>query len=135
MMDLPPIECGDIVYRALSLSSDRNPETGEAITAAFIRRPAPRDSKGLSINHHCDSEHCRKSLNKCYGVVSLHAGNVRSLGLDLIPDDPLIDPHHGNITGLPYKEDDEVTAERLASALVKQSRLVPPSSGDQKQIQ
>jgi hypothetical protein len=122
MADLPPIECGEIVYRALSRAADRNPDTGEPISVAFIRRAAPRDANGLSINHNCDSEYCRNSLRKCYGVVSLHAGRVRSLGLDVIPDEP----QPGNITGLPRLEEDEVQAERLASALVKEARLVRP---------
>lgn len=122
MSDLPPIECGEIVYRALSRAAGRNPDTGEPISVAFIRRAAPRDASGLSINYNCDSEHCRNSLKKCYGVVSLHVGRVRSLDLDVIPDEP----QHGNITGLPRKEEDEVQAERLASALVRQARLIPP---------
>jgi hypothetical protein len=61
-------------------------------------------------------------LKRCYGVVSLHVGRVRDLGLDVVVDEA----PHANITGLPRQTDDVLRAERLASQLAKQARLVPP---------
>jgi hypothetical protein len=38
----------------------------------------------------------------------------------VVPDEPI----HANITGLPYKEKDAKEAERLASLLAQQARVV-----------
>ena len=132
MADETHLDCAEIVYRAISRARDRDPETGHPISSAFVRRTAPKDEMGLSINHSCDPEHCRRSLSKCFGVVSLHVGHVRELTLDVVPDPSdyeKYDPQHGNIVGLPRTEmsdEDEALAERLATKLVKMARVVPP---------
>jgi len=89
--------------------------------AAFFRRPAPRDEEGLSVDTN-SARSCHQTLNKCHGVVSLHVGRVRDLSLDVVADAPT----HANIDGLPRREDNPAEAERLASRLAKQARIVPP---------
>lgn len=91
------------------------------LPAAFIRRPPPKDDSGLSVDVESPRS-CHDTLNKCHGVASLHVGRVRDLALDVIVDAP----PHANIAGLPRQEDDRTEAERLASQLAKQARIVPP---------
>jgi len=95
--------------------------TQNVLPVAFVLRPAPKDPKGLSLD--VDSpESCASSLNECFGVVSLHVGKVRDIGLDVVIDES----PHANIKGLPRREEDAAAAERFASLLAKQARLVPP---------
>jgi hypothetical protein len=91
------------------------------LPSAFKLRPAPKDEAGLSVDVK-SARSCHESLNKCHGVASLHTGRVRDLGLNVIVD---AFPH-GNITGLPREAQDRTEAERFASLLAKQARIVPP---------
>jgi len=95
-------------------------ENTGALPAAFMRRPIPKDEGGLSADVE-SARSCYKALNKCFGVVSLHLGRLRDLQLDILVDTP----PHANIIGLPRQEDDRTKAERLASLLAQQARLVP----------
>lgn len=74
---------------------------------------------GLSVHWNCTPEQSREDFSKCYGVLSLHVGRVRTLALDVIPDEAT----HANITGVPYKETNAKEAERLASLLAQQARV------------
>jgi len=101
-----------------------------------MRRPptneqARGDEDGLSVNpvHTCSLEDAKSGFNgtvlaKVHGVATLHVGRVRDIGLNVIQDDE----QHGLITRLPYATDDLVEANRLASALADQSRLVWPDA-------
>jgi hypothetical protein len=91
------------------------------LPAAFFRRPPPKDEVGLSVDLQSACS-CAGTQRDCYGVVSLHVGRVRDLGLDVVPDSP----PHGNITGLPRQADDRARAEHLASQLAKHARIVSP---------
>jgi hypothetical protein len=115
------LPCSAIVYRAISRKNWIDKAAKCVTPAAFVRRPAPRDEKGLSVDVESPNS-CHKSLRDCFGVVSLHVGRVRDLQLDVVPDQL----PHANITGLPRQEDDRTEAEHLASELAKQSRIVPP---------
>jgi hypothetical protein len=108
------LDCTIIVLRALRASS-----WVENLFEAFLLRAEDRDT-GVSVFYECSIERCRNSLKKSYGVVSLHVGKVRTLGLDVIPDELT----HANITGLPYKEDNPAEAEHFANLLAKQARFV-----------
>ena len=55
----------------------------------------------------------------CHGLLSLLTGHVRDLRLDVVADSAT----HANITGLPFRDDDEVEAERLADDLLAIARL------------
>ena len=80
------------------------------------------DAMGLSVGlaDKCPLEEFRCGFTSCYGVTTLHAGRIRDIKLDVEQDEPT----HANITGLPYKEDNETEAERLAGLLAKQARLI-----------
>ena len=113
---LPPDKT---VYRAVL----RERYIKNGIRAAnFIRRPS--DVEGLSINDplSCAQEKLCSTFVECYGVLTLHVSDIRSLGLDARPDDvhdPKLLCDHGNIIGVPYQADDEARAEFLATALVE----------------
>lgn len=116
---MEPLVCSTIVYRAMARKSWVDAETQGILPAAFIRRPAPADEDGLSVDV-ISAQSCAKSLRKCHGVASLHVGRVRNLGLDVA-----IDAHpHANIVGIPRVFDNRARAEWSASQLAKQARLV-----------
>ena len=121
-MQLDPLPCSEIVYRAITRSSDINEDRRRVSPNAFIRRP--RDVDGLSVNHHCSPRECGSALKR-HGVVSLHVGTVRDIDvkLDVEPDEPT----HANITGLPEQDGDLALAERLALQLATHARIIPRS--------
>jgi hypothetical protein len=114
------LPCATIVLRSIRNSGCLNLEAQIVLTGAFMRRPKPRDEAGLSVDLGCTPDESFNKPRKCYGVVSLHVGRIRDLGLNVIPN--RVD--HGNIVGTPYKEDDEVRAEWFASRLAEQARIV-----------
>lgn len=92
-------------------------------SAAFIRRPK-KDVDGLSVNlaSACTIDDVCGNLDPCHGVISLHTGRIRDIGLNVEQDTP----RHANITGVPYQEGAEANiaaAERLALLLAEQSRI------------
>jgi len=117
-----PLPCQTIVFRALRSKSWIDEENHRATADAFRRRSRENggDDDGLSLNRR-SAEACRAVLKKCQGVVSLHVGRVRDIGLDVRIDPQ--DPDHALIIGQPYPEDDPDTLETLAGALAEQSRL------------
>lgn len=118
--------CGQIVYRGLRSNKWIDPDTRQVTSAAFVRRPT--DIDGLSVA--LTVEACIASLNKSYGTPSLHVGRIRDIGLDVKPDEDLGALNHGNIIGVPYRNEDPrhpdtMRAEYLAGQLAKQARLLP----------
>jgi hypothetical protein len=81
-----------------------------------------RDEIGLSVNlaKACSPEDCAARFRSCYGVASLRVGDVRKIGLDVVQDSIV----HANITGLPYRENDRLGADRLARLLAEISEIV-----------
>jgi hypothetical protein len=118
---VPELPCNCIVYRAVRTKGWIDPDTGDLLTLAFVRRPEG-DEDGLSVNiaDHCSVEDCMKGLKKCHGIVSLHVGRLRDIGLNVRPDS--ID--HACITGVPFTSEDRDRAEKLATLLVERSRFV-----------
>ncbi|NEU76532.1 hypothetical protein PI95_029470 [Hassallia byssoidea VB512170] len=116
-----PLPNSAIVYRALLRNNWINEDTGRVKAQAYFLRKN-RNEQGLSVNiaNASSPEQCASRFTNCYGVASLDVGRVRELGLDVVPDSP----SHANIIGLPYREDDPATTERLARLLAKQSRIV-----------
>ncbi|SRR6266571_2678487 len=120
----PPLPCYAIIYRAILRKSWIDQRNNRVTSAAFFRRPhdSGKDLDGLSVNiaAACSVEEVRSSFSECFGVVSLHVGRIRDIGLDVHQNEP----KHANITGLPYQQDDTVNAERFAGLLAKQARFV-----------
>lgn len=117
------LACSTLVYRALARRKWIDPVSQSVLPAAFLRRPPPQDDDGLSVNFESAAS-CAKTLRECFGVVSLHVGRLRDLGIDVRVDDA----PHALIIGLPRTSDDPGRAEWLASQLAKQSRLVTTST-------
>jgi hypothetical protein len=118
---MEPLACSAIVFRAMARKNWIDRVSQRVLPAAFIRRPPPADEDGLSVNVE-SPESCASALRECFGVASLHAGRVRDMGLDVVVDAP----PHANITGLPRQTDDRTQAERLASLLARDARLLSP---------
>jgi hypothetical protein len=116
---LPALECRIIVLRVLLRRQWINPETGDVMPDAFIRRPRG-DEDGLSVRLNCTAAAAEEGFNRTFGVVSLHVGRVRGLGLDVVADEP----EHANIVGVPYQHEDSGRAEWLAGQLAAQARVV-----------
>ena len=116
-----PLSCPTIIYRAILRKNWIDKHNNRVTSAPFFRRPS-KDIDGLSVHiaGSCSLEEIYASFNQCFGVVSLHVGHIRDIGLDVSQDSI----SHANIIGLPYKEEDLVTAERLAGLLARQSRFV-----------
>jgi hypothetical protein len=114
-----PLPCCRIVYRAMARKNWTDRVANRVLPAAYIRRPPPADEDGLSVDV-SSAASCATALSKCFGVASLHTGRVRDVGLDVVVDHA----PHANIVGLPRPEVDRDRAERFASLLAKQSRLL-----------
>jgi hypothetical protein len=116
-----PLPDNAIVYRALLRQNWIDEDTGRVKAQAYFLRKN-RNEQGISVNiaSACSPEQCAAKFTNCYGIASLDVGRIREIGLDVVPDSA----SHGNIIGLSYREDDPVTAERLARLLAKQSRIV-----------
>ena len=120
-MDALP--CSAIVYRAMARRKwiDKSDKLHHVLPAAFMLRPAPKDPQGLSVDMESPRS-CHRTLKECFGVVSLHVGRVRDLGLDVVVDES----PHANVTGLPREAENRTESEHLASLLARQARIVPP---------
>lgn len=118
-LECSPLECSDIVYRVLPRNGCIDRINSIVLPAAFLRRERPKDPDGVSVGCRCTPEEAQARLRKSYGVLSLHVGRLRDIGLDVVPDEP----QHANITNLPYPQDDPVTAERLAGLIARQARI------------
>jgi|SRR5271165_1483175 len=112
----------DTLLRAL-----RNAQMARELSFAFMLRLGEKDT-GLSVNFDQTPAECQAGFNCTYGVASLTVQGVTGLELQVVPDEP----HHANITGIPYKEDDPVRAEFLASQLAKQAVLVSTTKVDNR---
>lgn len=126
-----PVECSEIVYRALKKSWIRDPEIP---AEAFMRRVRGMESEvGISLcrKKYATSRECRLKLSKMPRSASLHVGTVRDLpiGLDIFADPirgdhGITDPSHCLLANLPDPVTESESAESAASLLVKIARLV-----------
>ncbi len=108
---LPPDE---ILKRVL-----RNARMLQNLREAFLLREAEKNS-GLSVFYSLSNEACRAEFDPSYGVATLLVGGVQDLGLGVVPDEP----HHANITGLPYEEENPDMAQWYAGRLADQATVV-----------
>src|SRR5687768_15620363 len=113
---LPPYNDNLTVYRAASYDNWIKSD-GSVRKQAFNRRAYPADQHGLSCSP--DEQRCRDGLNT-YGVLWFEVGAVRAIdpALDVVPDSPT----HGNIVGVPYREEDRGKHDFLAKRLAEISR-------------
>lgn len=114
------LEDNNRVYRSLRKKTWIHEDTGQLKADAYVRRRGA-DDDGLSVNvvgliSLAGAIHV---LNKCHGVFSLGVSDIRSLGLNVIPDRL----PHALIVGIPFEDDNPLEAERLAGQLAKQSCL------------
>lgn len=70
----------------------------------------------------CPLDEAKTILNKVGGIVTLHTGRVRDLGLQVVSDP--VDVRHAEIIGALLRDDDEGLATYYADLLAEQSRLV-----------
>ncbi|NJM72172.1 MAG: hypothetical protein HC862_19425 [Scytonema sp. RU_4_4] len=119
MTEFEPLPTDAVVYRALLRKQWIDEDTGCVKADAYFLRAS---ELGLSVNiaSVCSPEQCARLFRKCYGVASLEVGRVREIGLDVEQDSR----NHGNIIGLPHREDELAEAERLAGLLAKRSHIV-----------
>lgn len=94
---------------------------------AFLRRKA-RDSKGLSVSD--TPADAVKHLREHFGIIHIRVGDVRNIGLDVIPDPQ--EENKGNInTSLPYFDSDDTKeveqALRLAGVLANSASPYTPT--------
>ena len=117
-----PVECTEIVYRAILKKSFIDKETEEVSIEAYFLRP---DDQGLSVSlaSKCSVEHVVSSFNKCFGVATLHVGHVKALGLEVLHAPP--PDEHALIVNVPHLTNDRTEAERFAGLLARQSRVIP----------
>jgi hypothetical protein len=105
-----------IVYRALRkgwIDKDRSIVKADAY---YLRKRI--NEQGISVNF--SIEQSLSAIRNCEGVASITAGDIRSLGLDLVRDSS----SHASIIGLPYREDDRPKADELALLLARRSIIV-----------
>lgn len=116
--EFAPLPCSAIIYRALLRKQWIELDTGRVKADAYFLRDLER-ALSVNIAETCSPKQCANRFMKCFGIASLHVGRVRDIGLDVVRDS--LD--HANITGLPYRGDNVIEAERLAGLLAKQSRI------------
>lgn len=132
----PALPCSVIVYRAVLSSRHRDKVTGRIVSGAFMRRPPKtdgtiRDAAGLSVSIFQNPILSQQNIIErvttqvtCFAIASLHVGHIRD-----VPATPKLDVvqdalTHANITGLPTNGENDIEAERLATALVNQARTI-----------
>ena len=113
-----------IVYRAILKKAWIDPRQRRVLPMAFIRRPAPKDSDGLSVGHSCPVREYLSRFDKSFGAARIEVGSVRELALDVVPDPDPAELHHALIVGVPYQDDDLAHAEFLAAELAARAGLL-----------
>jgi len=117
------LECSAIVLRAVLRAKNIDRAAKKVLAGAFLLRTFPDGTReaGLSVSFNLSPAEAAAQFSKCHGIASLHVGRVRTLELDVVPDEP----NHANILTLPHPADDPARAEYFASRLQEQARLVP----------
>ena len=113
----PP--CSSIVLRAVLRRNELDEDTGLIKPTAFIQRPNETDGISVTIaSSECSALQLARSFKKCYGVVSLHVGYIRDIGLDVRLSPP--PESHALIVGFPAN--DAARTEYLAGLLANSAR-------------
>jgi len=135
-----PVECPEIVYRALKRGPDHDEPLPSEEFMRRVRQPETEKAVSLSRRKYATARDCRSKLRRKRGTASLHVGKVRDLpfGLDVTPDPArnedgnIVDPAHCLLINLPDPVTDEESAEVAASQLIKIARLVTPEQEEQE---
>ena len=109
-----------IFYRA-ARNSNWIRADGTVRKQAFNRSPPPYDREGLSGSPY--EEHCQDGLPlhaRDKGIITILVGHVRALHLTVEPDTPT----HGNIKGMPDRDDDPKEHDRFANKLAEKARSI-----------
>lgn len=125
--------CGVVLYRALSRGKWIDPDdTTRVKVEAFFRRPpetvdgtvAPRDVNGLSLfrTDRVSEYECADEFKKCYGMVTLHVGTLRDLGLIIEPDE--VDNRKVLIKNLPFENPGNAAEETLVGDVADTARVL-----------
>lgn len=100
---------------------------------AFFRRApivkdgaivCPRDQDGLSVfrGDKITADECADQFGTCFGVVTVHAGTLRDLGLEIIADPE--DDRKALITNLPFENPGDPAQEFLIGRVADSARVV-----------
>ena len=110
------------VHRVLKYPSCISKKDGKVNRKVFLRKLDEQD--GLSVTNPliCTPEQVCATFSECFGTVTLQVGQIRGLGLDVIPDTEPSDEYpcdHALIIGLPPRDTDQniYIAESLANKL------------------
>ena len=117
----PP--CSTIVYRLILKSGWVDPEdTTKMKSEAFMRRPQI-DCDGLSVfdSYRITQEDCVQTVNRCYGIATLHVGTLLNHGLNVIRDPE--DHRKILITNMPFENPGDANAERLCEIIAESARI------------
>ncbi len=81
--EFPPLGCSAIVYRALLRSSLIDKTTGRISAGAFMRRAKDVDGLSVYVSANYSKRQIVLDFDPCHGIVSLHVGRIRDIGLDV----------------------------------------------------
>jgi hypothetical protein len=133
----PPADppCNTIIYRTVRRKDWFDPDDATRIKdAAFMRRREkrdpdgaitdPMDQDGLSLydSFHIEARACIEEELSCHGLVTLHVGTLRDLGLTVIRDDQ----NHRKvlITNMPFENPEDAADEALLDAVADSARIM-----------
>lgn len=128
----PP--CDTIMYRIIRRKDWFDPDDDTRVKAeAFMRRRPttksngthdPGDDDGLSVfdSFRIDADACIENELTCHGLITLHTGVIRALGLTVIRD-----PSDGRkllIPDMPLANPGDAAQEALLDAVADSARIV-----------
>jgi hypothetical protein len=125
--------CGTIVYRQIRRKDWFDPDDDSKVMAeAFMRRrPTVRkdgiedlgDNDGLSVydSFRIQKQACMEDSESCHGLVTLHVGTLRDLGLNVIRDPS--DNRKILITDMPFTNPDDERQETLLESVARSARI------------
>lgn len=132
----PPVDppCNTVIYRTVRRKDWFDPDDQSRVKdAAFMRRRPkrdadghiidPMDADGLSLydSFHIDARACIEEELSCHGLVTLHVGTLRDLGLTVVRDDQNF--RKVLITDMPFENPEDPAQEALLDAVADSARI------------
>ena len=117
----PP--CATILYRTVRRKDWFDPDDESRIKdAAFMRRRGV-DTDGLSLfdSFHVSESDCIEAELSCHGLVTLHVGTLRDLGLHAIRDPA--DHRKVLIVNMPFENPGDAIQEALLDQVADSARI------------
>ena len=130
----PEPPCGTIVYRQIRRKDWYDPDDDSKVMAEAFMRRRPRirqdgsedlgDNDGLSVydSFRILRQACMEDSDSCHGLVTLHVGTLRDLGLNVIWD--VEDDRKILITDMPLANPGDERQEALLEAVASSARIV-----------